>query len=548
MFPFLAVLICTIGSLVVLVVVISRQARLQATQAAAEAAAEVQHDAEAEREMAEWRIQQLEQSRSKTLEQVAELRNTLGHLEDHARTLEAELRQLERAWEALEQDADSSQQAALEAELEQVKADLQAAERALAEAERRAAERPSSYTVIPYQGPNETRRRPMYIECRGDRIILQPEEIVLRPDDFEGPDGPGNPLAAALRAQREYLLAYGGLEPREAGDPYPLLIVRPDGIGAYYAARDAMKSWGSDFGYELVESDWQIEFPKPDPQLAEALRQSVEAARAQQEQLAAAAPRHYGSQRGRIMYRAAPGGGIAMDGPSRVPVRPAPQYGRAGGTSAVRPGRADGAPGQGLGSPGTPTAERQGEAGAEPTGGTAGRDGPAGPDSPRPATTPEETGEAAPAASGFAAARKPSDRPASEREGTPPKLGEWRDPDNLRPLADKKGRDWALRDAGAQATPITRAVRIECHPDRLLLPSRAGAGRRTVRLETSTAASVDELVTAVWEVIDGWGIAGRDLYWSPVLEVRVAPGAETRFRDLEVLLEGSGFALERHEP
>jgi hypothetical protein len=113
-------------------------------------------------------------------------------------------------------------------------------------------------------------------------------------------------------------------------------------------------------------------------------------------------------------------------------------------------------------------------------------------------------------------------------------------------VADKKGRDWALPNASQRATPITRPVRIECHPDRLVLPSAAGAaGGRTVWLGDSTAKSVDELVTAVWDVIDGWGIAGRDMYWSPVLEMRVAPAAESRFADLEVLLSGSGFSLER---
>ncbi|MFW5693020.1 MAG: hypothetical protein ACOCWL_02280 [Thermoguttaceae bacterium] len=563
MFPFLAVLICTIGSLVVLLVVITRQARTQAAIAAAEAAAEAQREAEAEAEMAEWRIEQLHSSHEKTLEQVADLRDVLGHLEDQARTLEAQLRQLKRAWETLEQEPDASRKAALEAELDRVRGEIRTAEQALADAQRQAAERPPSYAVVPYQGPNETRRRPMYIECRSEQIVLQPEGITLRPDDFDGPDGPGNPLAAALRAKREYLLAYGDLDPRTAGEPYPLLIVRPNGIGAYYAARNAMNSWGSEFGYELVESGWQIEFPQPNPQLAEMLRRAVEAARVRQEQLAAAAPRHYGSQRSQVMYRAAPGGGITVDGPSREPVRPAPRYGRPGGTAA-RPGTDAGEGfGRGTGASGGSTAGQ----GQDRSGGTAyGRSGGETPrageaDSARTdagwAVTERNaraggapSGAAAQAqATGSGAMRNPNGAAAADAGGTPLQLGEYRDPDTLRPLADKKGRDWALPNASARATPITRAVRIECHPDRLVLPARAGpAGGRTIALGERTRDSVDDLVAAVWDVIDRWGIAGRDLYWSPVLEVRVAPGAEARFNELQVLLEGSGFALERYEP
>ena len=83
--------------------------------------------------------------------------------------------------------------------------------------------------------------------------------------------GPGNPLAAALRAAREYMLAQREFDP-QAGEPYPMLLVRPEGIMAYYAAREAMKSWGCDFGYELIGDDWKLAYPSPDPRLADVFR------------------------------------------------------------------------------------------------------------------------------------------------------------------------------------------------------------------------------------------------------------------------------------
>ena len=85
------------------------------------------------------------------------------------------------------------------------------------------------YAVVPYEGPNQTHRRPIYIECRDDAVVLQPERIGLTDSDFEGPLGPGNPLAAALRAAREYMLAQRDFDP-QVGEPYPLLLVRPEGI------------------------------------------------------------------------------------------------------------------------------------------------------------------------------------------------------------------------------------------------------------------------------------------------------------------------------
>ena len=62
-------------------------------------------------------------------------------------------------------------------------------------------------------------------------------------------------------------------------EPYPIMLVRPEGIAAYYAARAALDSWGSDFGYELVGSDWELKYPQPDPQLAALTRKVVDETR-----------------------------------------------------------------------------------------------------------------------------------------------------------------------------------------------------------------------------------------------------------------------------
>ncbi len=115
-----------------------------------------------------------------------------------------------------------------------LKEQIALARRRLAAAQQNPDTKKNTYAVVPYLGKNGTRRRPIYIECRGDGVIIQPEGIRLTEEDFQGPMGPGNPLAAALRAAREHLAAQQKTSGGPIEEPYPLLLVRPDGIAAYY--------------------------------------------------------------------------------------------------------------------------------------------------------------------------------------------------------------------------------------------------------------------------------------------------------------------------
>ena len=113
-------------------------------------------------------------------------------------------------------------------------------------------------------------------------------------------------------------------------------------------------------------------------------------------------------------------------------------------------------------------------------------------------------------------------------------------------LASKRGADWGLRDAGRGATGITRSIRVECYADRLVVVSERGpAANKVIPFGWRTASAVDPLISTVWEQMESWGIAGRGMYWRPVLQVYVAPDADRRFADLSTLLNGSGVTLER---
>lgn len=320
LFPFLAVLLCTMGSLLVILVIFSRSAKQAGIAAAVEAEAQAAAATAAERgelELAReelgWRIDQIRGVRDRTAEELAKARMQLAGTEETARKLADELEALARTAEALEGDAGDASADETVLELERKLAE---ARQELDAATEKLSLRPPAYAVVPYEGANGTHRRPLYIECCIDGVFLQPEGIRLGPADFEGPPGPGNPLASALRAAREYIAS----APGESGDPnvqpYPLLLVRPSGVMAYYAARESIQSWGNEFGYQFIDEEWTINYPARDPALAEAEMRAIEESRRRLEWLAQVRPSK--PSKPATTYRAATtrGGVVSNGGPS----------------------------------------------------------------------------------------------------------------------------------------------------------------------------------------------------------------------------------------
>jgi hypothetical protein len=308
LFPFLAVLLCTMGALLVLLVLFSRSAS-QAGIREAEAAIE---ELELARENARWRRDQLDGVRQKTNDDLSRARMVLAGIEENTRELEDELGRLVGIVEALESEAkvaDASDLAALEVKLTNARESVD-------KAREDQASRPAAYAVVPYVGKHGTHRRPLYIECCVDGVFLQPEGIRLTPGDFDGPPGPGNPLASALRAARETMARTVPNPGDPAAQPYPLLLVRPSGVMAYYAAREAISSWGNEFGYQLIEDDWTIAYPPPDVAIAEAENRAIEESRRRLQWLAETHPQR--PAKPQRQYRAAPtrGGVVENGGPS----------------------------------------------------------------------------------------------------------------------------------------------------------------------------------------------------------------------------------------
>jgi hypothetical protein len=312
LFPFLAVLLCTMGALLVLLVLFTRAAQESETardQAAQAARAE---ELQLARDELAWRLAQIKEIRDRTAADLTTARMQLAGAEDDIRSLEDELAALERTALAAAADVPVTADAATLAALE---ARLAAAQKGLDTARSEKATKRPAYAVVPYEGKHGTGRRPLYIECCIDGVFLQPEGIRLGPADFDGPPGPGNPLASALRAAREHIARTQVTPGSVDVQPYPLLLVRPSGVMAYYAAREAIQSWGSEFGYQFVDEEWELTYPPADPALADAENRAVAESRERLAWLAQVRPSRPQPQ---PQYRAANtrGGVVPLNGPS----------------------------------------------------------------------------------------------------------------------------------------------------------------------------------------------------------------------------------------
>ena len=279
LFPFLSVLICTMGMLILLLVVISRNTRTQAAERMGINTNKIIAELDVEAQTLEVFARDLQQTKARTITDIENEKARLATLDSIIENMVAETKRAETAIRELDNNRGSqnSEVAQLKEALAAKREALQLAETELKQLQEHVAEKKGSYAIIPYRGINGTERRPMYIECRKDCVIIQPEGIVLREDDFLTASHPDNPLDAILRAAS---LHYTEQERVPRGTkPYPLIIVRPDGIDSYYAVRESIKSWGEQFGYELVESDWNLEFPPPDGALKQRLEMQLTASR-----------------------------------------------------------------------------------------------------------------------------------------------------------------------------------------------------------------------------------------------------------------------------
>lgn len=288
LFPFLAVLLCTMGALVLILMLVVSGAQASAVQIAEQSV----HRAEEVESQLKLASHGFQKQLTEAQIELEKKRLGLQHLENHIQELLSELEQLKRTVELADADEKSGkddQQAQAEAISELERQLLEANDKLKQKLDKPEGDKPI-FAIIPYDGPNGTHRRPIYLECTERGIRIQPEGVLLQVSDLEPPYGPGNPLDAALRTIRAQ---YAPANHAVTSTAYPLLVVRPSGIRSYAMARAAMSGWDDQFGYELIGEDVDLAFPEGEPGLALKITQALDLARERQAALIVAMPQKY---------------------------------------------------------------------------------------------------------------------------------------------------------------------------------------------------------------------------------------------------------------
>jgi len=292
-FPFLAVLLCVIGALVLLLVINVTNSRASARNQVQSELTEAIEEAQERSDYLVSISEELQARRQQVGKQIELRRSELARAEDHIERLEKELLETQARLQKLDDTQESSElKANNPSRIEELQDRIEEQKLRLAEAIARRKDQTPAFSIIPYEGANRTTRRPVYLECTAQGVVIQPEGVLVSIEDLGPPHGPGNPLDAALRVLRNAYQTrdaiYGITIP-----PYPLLLVRPDGIASYALARSAMSGWDDQFGYELIDAQMDLAFPDGIPELKTDLVRALGVAKDRQRALVAALPARY---------------------------------------------------------------------------------------------------------------------------------------------------------------------------------------------------------------------------------------------------------------
>jgi hypothetical protein len=281
-FPFLAVLLCAMGSLILLLLVIDRRAkavaRLKVEAAIAQEAARDQ-EADAQRQ-AEWERRRRE-LHSRLASENQDVAAQLGTLEKKAVETAGRLRdaraqgmtldqQLSIARTSLDQWENQlslkraqSDKAAREKQdgkndLTQLTAELLRLETTLNELKTARRQSSQMYSLVPYRGQRGDNRKPIYIECTADGVILHPDRLSLC--------GPSVGLLDVRKEIERRLVNSPQIQTNSGtgatANSYLLLLVRPGGVSTYYRVLRSLDGLKVDYGYELLDQEWILDFPR----------------------------------------------------------------------------------------------------------------------------------------------------------------------------------------------------------------------------------------------------------------------------------------------
>ncbi len=283
-FPFLAVLLCAMGSLILFLLVMDRRAKI-ATQSKALAAQSVvskQKD-DTDKERDEWEKQKqnlhrvLEQQQAELKTEATKVQSQVtqtskkidvhkAHYQEIQKSLESEKSKLAQLEGRIKSEQDrvkqvESKDASARSEILNAALDLQDLEKTLKEMKLVKNQEKNTFSVVPYRGKRGESRKPIYVECTATALIFHPDRKILDGIRFDVIPLRGEVEQRAGGLMREKTAKELSREPEPTTrSPYVLFLVRPDGIGSYYKAQSFLKGFQLDFGYEFLDAHWTLDF------------------------------------------------------------------------------------------------------------------------------------------------------------------------------------------------------------------------------------------------------------------------------------------------
>jgi len=540
LFPFLAVLLCAMGALILLLVVLTRQIREEATRSTvlitepepvAAPPVEVEPPETIDRIVItipapaplppppdpnvalRQKLARLEQDRAAaqrdlehqqnvSAQQEREIAAAAQRLQNERVALEASQARLAARRLALQQK--ESEKATLLASLQLARGSLAAALEAAAAAEPRV-------SIVPYDGRSGTVRRPILIECSGEAIRFIPEDVSLSASDLEGFLPDYNPLLAGAIALRKHWAEVDGLNQPSA---YVLLLVHDDGVAAYYAARTLLRSLDTETGYELVTEEMQLAAPPLDPDAAEACRKAVLETLQHRQALLAEMNR-----RGIENKTTFPTGRFEVDPREHDPTREKDSIWSASGSTETPP----------------PTPQRD--------------NGGRGQSQSRraPALSPMTPLEAAGVSAGSLGRQVAESARTRRVEQDARRLAEddralhEAMAESWPSFSNQNGgkRQWGTSSPTANIS-LERPVSLDVRSQQIIVGTQIAIPIGPAGLTGETARSI---VEAVQREADGWGRAPGDFYWTPRLQASLHPGMTLQFDRIKPALNAAGLQV-----
>lgn len=316
LFPFLAVLVCTMGSLIFLLLVTTRMIRERTTAPAASTASSTQslpllvtpesvsptepsapaasvappvvlepgppaespvalaavsreqRQRELDALIATWqdRVESLNETRDARQQQLTQRQQLQKVAAQRVESLQQELTDAEVRLGKLTgelsafavQKGSAQELIDLETQIRELKRRLRAAQQV----------QPADcqFEVVPFDPISGTSRRPILIECTSTGLKFVPEDVPVRPNDLVGFSPRVNPLVIGASALVNYWTAWNMRQanPAREPEPYVLLVVRPSGTVAYYVAMKMLSELRQPHGYELIDEDTVLNLPPVD--------------------------------------------------------------------------------------------------------------------------------------------------------------------------------------------------------------------------------------------------------------------------------------------